>query len=767
MEDVLRSSEARYRALVETTGDWIWEIDRNGVYTYASPKIKDVLGYTVDEIIGKTPFDLMPPEEAKRVAVEFQKIAVSFSPFSGLENANVHKDGRLVVIETSGTPLFDKEGGYSGYTGFDRDVTSRKQAEEALRKAEERYRSIFENAPYGICQVTPEGRYLSANPAMVRMFGYDSAEELMETVSDAGHQPLVNPADGETLTSLLSEHGKVEKFETRIFRKDGKPIWVSLGIRVARDADGKILYYEATNEDITERKQAEEALQESREALWSLINATMESLLLVDPEGKILIANETVAQRLGKSVGEVIGTCQYDYFPQETADFRKAQYAAVLRTGKPVRFEDSRIGRLFESCAYPVFDDQGAVSKIAIFATDITERRKGEEEKTKLEAQLLQSQKIEAIGTLAGGIAHDFNNILTALIGYGTLLQMGLGKDNPLSVHVDHILSSSEKAAQLTQSLLTFSRKQPVALKPLNLNDTIRGTERLLGRLLTEDIQLQTDLTPDDTTVMGDATQIDQILFNLATNARDAMPLGGTLTIETGRVEMDSNFIRDHGYGKTGTYVLISVSDTGTGMDEETKRHIFDPFFTTKEVGRGTGLGLSTIYGVVVQHNGYINVSSEPGRGTIFHIYFPAVTAAVENEEPASVEMSQGHETILVAEDNEGVRSLVKTILSKYGYTIIEAVDGEDAVRQFNAHEDIDLLIIDSVMPKKNGRQVYDEIYRKNRHIRVLFMSGYTRDIVLDKGIEEKSFHFISKPLSPNGLLRKVREVLDSTLSLH
>ena len=633
MEDILRTSEERYRALVETTSDWIWEIDRNYVYTYASPRVEDLLGYKSEEVIGKTPFDFMPPDEAKHVVAEFHDITALCRPFSGLENINLHKDGGLVVIETSGTPLFDKEGKYSGYTGFDRDITSRKRAEEAL--------------------------------------------------------------------------------------------------------------------------------EESKEALWSLINATRETLLLIDPDGKILMANETFAQRVGKSVKEIIGTCQYDYFPGELADHRRAQYAMVARAGKPVRFQDSRLGRLFESCAYPVFDSKGAVSKIAIFATDVTDRKQSEEERAKLEAQLLQSQKIEAIGTLAGGIAHDFNNILTALVGYGTLLQMGLGKDNPLSAYVDHILSSSEKAVQLTQSLLTFSRKQPVALKPLRLNDLIKGTEKLLRRLLTEDIAFRTGLTADDTTIMGDTTQIDQILFNLATNARDAMPKGGTLTLETRRIEMDNDFIRDHGYGRIGAFALISVSDSGVGIDEETRRHIFDPFFTTKEVGKGTGLGLSTLYGIVIQHNGYVDVLSEPGAGTTFHIYLPAVATVVEEEKPVSPEVKQGDETILVAEDNEGVRTLIRTILGKYGYTVIEAVDGEDAIIKFNAHRKMDLLIIDSVMPKKNGREVYDEICKTDPHVKTLFMSGYTKDIILDKGIEEKSFHFISKPISPNDLLRKVREVLD------
>jgi signal transduction histidine kinase/DNA-binding response OmpR family regulator len=376
--------------------------------------------------------------------------------------------------------------------------------------------------------------------------------------------------------------------------------------------------------------------------------------------------------------------------------------------------------------------------------------------------KLHQSQKMEAIGALAGGIAHDFNNILTALMGYGNLLNMRLDKDNPLRRYVDQILSSSEKAAQLTHALLAFSRKQPIVLKPMKLNSIIRGTEKLLKRLLTEDIDLKTSLTRDNTTIMGDATQIDQILFNLVTNARDAMPKGGTLSIETGHVEMDAEFTDLHGYGEPGAYVLISVSDTGTGMDEAVAEHIFEPFFTTKEVGKGTGLGLSTVYGIVKQHSGHIHVQSEPGRGTAFHIYLPAVTAAVETEKPGSSSVAQGgKETVLVAEDNEAVRTLLRTVLTEYGYTVIETVDGEDAIHKTDKLGKLDLLIIDSVMPKKNGREVYDEIRKTHPEVKVLFTSGYTKDVVLGKGIREDEFHFIAKPLTPDSLLKKVREALD------
>jgi two-component system, cell cycle sensor histidine kinase and response regulator CckA len=379
----------------------------------------------------------------------------------------------------------------------------------------------------------------------------------------------------------------------------------------------------------------------------------------------------------------------------------------------------------------------------------------------RLESQLRQAQKMEAVGTLAGGIAHDFNNILTTIIGYSSLLQMNMDRSNPLKLYVDPILSATQKAADLTQSLLAFSRQQPVTLSPLDINKTIKETKRLLSRLLTEDIALHTSFTVDDTIVMADKTQIDQILFNLVTNARDAMPKGGALTIETDTVEIGGEFIRTHGFAEPGRYVMIKISDTGTGMDEATLENIFEPFFTTKEVGKGTGLGLATVYGIVKQHGGNITVESRPDHGTAFRIYLPAVRATVDQEEEKTVSIIGGGETILIAEDNEGVRHFVRDVLQKYGYETIEAMDGEDAIEKFMQHRDTDLIILDSVMPKKNGREVYEVIHGIQPSIKALFTSGYTKDIVLDKGIEDKDFDFIAKPLSPTALLQKVREILD------
>lgn len=496
-----------------------------------------------------------------------------------------------------------------------------------------------------------------------------------------------------------------------------------------------------------------------------LLDQSIDGIVLACvPTGVLADVNESICAQSGYLRRELIGMSFMDLvLPNESSRISELlSKQEVSRQGINIEISlRKKNGDLIPVEMTARLVEVGGSAYAVAVMRDITDRIRTVEEKKKLETQLHQSQKMEAIGRLAGGIAHDFNNILTALTGYGTLLQMKMDKDDPLLMYVDQILSASQKAADLTQSLLAFSRQRPVTFASHNINKIIRGSEKLLKRLVTEDVVIRTVLAPEQPAIMTDATQIDQVLFNLASNARDAMPKGGVLTIETKQVELDDEFMTVHGYGKPGKYVLVSISDTGTGMDESEKEKIFDPFYTTKEVGKGTGLGLSTVYGIVKQHEGYITVDSEPGAGTTFHLYFPAACETAEKERPSQAPARGGNEAILIAEDNAAVRSLMREVLSQYGYFIVEAVDGTDAIEQFNRSGEIDLLILDSVMPGKNGREVYNEINNIKPGIRVLFTSGYTRDIVLDKGIEDRNFHFISKPVQPIALLNKVREVLD------
>jgi len=366
------------------------------------------------------------------------------------------------------------------------------------------------------------------------------------------------------------------------------------------------------------------------------------------------------------------------------------------------------------------------------------------------------------VGTLAGGVAHDFNNILTVIMGLGNLMQMEIDKDDIHRAYIDQIVASSERAADLTRSLLAFSRKQRITLEPHKVNGVVTSTAKLLTRLLPEDISLSMDLTGKDTSSLLDVSQIGQVLMNLATNARDAMPHGGSLTITTDRAKIDKNFTKTHGFGRTGEYVRLSVSDTGIGIDDSTMKRIFEPFFTTKEVGKGTGLGLASAYGVVKQHNGYVTVSSIPFKGTTFDIYLPLIDTPSPQEAPTTREIKGGAETILIVEDDRDVRNMLTKILGSHGYATIEAVDGDDAIGVFTTHrEEIDLIILDVVMPGKNGAEALGEITRTDHSVKAIFVSGYTGDVVIEKGIQSESVDFLQKPLSVQALLGKVREVLD------
>lgn len=628
--ELLQKERETFFSILEKAPYGILVNDQEGNFRVINPEATNITGYTLaDTPTGDIWFTkAYPNKNYRKNVVNTWKHDVTTG---GIDRTFfVHcKDRSIRELEFRAAKLADG----SGITMFS-DITEKNRAKRELARSEEKYRGIFENAIMGIFQTTPDGHYLSINPAGAKMYGYDSPEEMKVLVRDLANQLYVDPRDRQRLMELVEANDIVEGFEVEHYRKDGSKIWASINIRAHRNRKGMVLRFDTTIQDITERKQ--------------------------------------------------------------------------------------------------------------------------------LESRLIQAEKMQALGTLSGGIAHDFNNILTVLQGYGSLLQRNMDKSDPLSIYVDQILSASQKAASLTQSLLAFSRQQPITLNPINVNEAVQKTEQLLKRLITDDVELKTLYSDSDLIVRADPTQVDQILFNLAANARDAMKNGGTLTITTSSVEVDSEFIRTQGFGEPGKYALISISDTGCGMDEKTRLKIFEPFFTTKEVGKGTGLGLSTVYGIVKQHDGYITLASEPEIGTTFTIYLPMVNTRVENSVEAPVRpRSTGSETVLVAEDNENVRNLITSILNEHGYRVIEAADGAQAIDRFKQNPGVSLLVLDSVMPKKNGREVYEEIKMIAPGIKVLFTSGYTRDVVLNKGIRDREFEFVAKPLKPEVLLQKIRNVLD------
>jgi PAS domain S-box-containing protein len=618
--------------------------------------------------------------------------------------------------------------------------------ERTSLERESGYRALLEQAADGIIITDQDANCLTVNASACAMLGYTEAEFLRLNFRD-----LILPDDLLATPLRYDEirSGRTVLVDRRLRRREGTFLPVEISGKMLKD--GRIL---AVIRDLSERKRAAGALEDSERRFRTLAQASFEGIALSE-QGVLVDLNDQLADMLGYDRRELIGKPVMDIVAPESRQLA----AEAMRSGRMETYEHMALRRNGDIFPVEVRARSAEIGgrKVRVSAVrDVTARML-------LEEQLLQSQKMEAVGLLAGGVAHDFNNILTAIIGYGSIVKMKLPAGDPIAQYIDNILASSERAANLTNSLLAFSRKQVIKPRPLYANEIIANVGKLLARLIGEDVELNLELAGRDMTILADAGQIEQVLMNLATNARDAMPSGGTLTIGTERVQLDRDFVARHGFGAPGEYAMITMADTGMGMDDRTRERIFEPFYTTKEVGKGTGLGLSIVYGIIKQHEGHITVDSEPGMGTIFSIYLPMVPTDAEKALASATKTGRGgNETVLVAEDDEPVRDLIVMLLSEAGYTVVSAVDGEDAVRKFMENRDqVQLLVLDVIMPKKNGTEAYEEIRAMKPDIKALYMSGYTADVFEKKNIPEKGLNLITKPVSPTELLKKVRTTLD------
>ena len=690
------------------------------------------------------------------------------------------------------------------------------QATTALRASEERYRSIFENALEGIFRITPAEGFTDVNPALVQMLGYNSKKEVLAL--NLQEDLYAYPAEQQYVLDQYQSNKVIRDLEVTWKKKKGEYIIVSLNSQIIQDAQGQILFYEGTAQDITERKWAEEEVRRRNRELALLNRVIAASAAGLELENFLETVCRELAQAFGvpqvaatllnpeKTEGVVVADYSIEGHPSTAGQTvpveNNPSFQHVLTHKTPLAVDDAQS----DPRLAPVHDlmcHRGTVSLLLLpllykeqvlgslclnflelrhFSTEevnlaqsVAEQVAGalaraqlDEQHRQLEEQYRQSQKMEAIGRLAGGMAHDFNNLLTVITGYSELLlHRHVDSNDPQYKDIEQINKAGNRAKALTRQLLAFSRQQVIQPEALDLNTIITDINQMLRRLVSENIDLITILNPRSARIKADPGQIEQVIMNLVVNACDAMPRGGKLTIKTANVNLDEDYASRHIGLEPGSYIMLTISDTGIGMDAETLSHIFEPFFTTKAKGKGTGLGLAIVYGIVQQNEGYISVSSEPGRGTTFQIYLPRLEQAPElaGRDQVSAESPRGTETILLVEDEDMVRDLVRYALLQDGYNVLEARHGQDALKVCEKHEGpIHLLLTDVIMPGGlTGRDLAERLLSLHPEIKILYMSGYTDDAIVHHGILDPDIAFLQKPFTPTVLSRKVREILDAS----
>ena len=649
-----------------------------------------------------------------------------------------------------------------------REIVEREQAEHRLRESEERYRSFIETANEGVWAVDSESRIIFANQILCDMLGYD----VMEDVLGRSTATLIFDEEREdhALRMKNRRKGLSEKYERRLKRKDGSALWTIISAKARLNEDGSFRGSFAMLTDITRRKHMEEALQQNELRYRTLFETASDAITLIEDDA-FVDCNRQAVNMIGlDDKSEIIGHSPTDFTFETQPDGQPskekgAQYIAAAMEGRPQAFywqnrrkDGTPIDVEVSLNCFSIKDK----TYIQSITRDVTDRKRAEEERQKLADQLRQAQKMEAVGRLAGGVAHDFNNMLGVILGYAELLKSKLPPGDKLLKDVSEIERAGTRSRDITRQLLAFSRKQIISPRKIELNPLIENMLKTLTTLIGEDIELCFLPGKQRTTINIDPSQVDQILVNLAANARDAMPAGGRLTIETDNFTLDEPYCADHLGFKPGSYVMLAVTDNGVGMDKEVLQHAFEPFFTTKESSRGTGLGLATVYGIVKQNGGFINAYSEPGQGTTFKIFLPRMTGrADESDEAGPFEIPSGTGTILVVEDEEMIREMTATMLERSGYQVLTARTPTEALSLcWSDERKIDLLLTDVVMPGMSGKELADKLERMRPGIRVLFMSGYTSNVIVHRGVLEEGVNFIPKPFSIEELCRKVGELI-------
>ncbi len=734
-----------------------------------NPAYAAMFGYSPEELVGvdvrQTYANL---EDFERVGREGYARLAQGSGYS-TEALQRRRDGTTFWCNISGRALNPRQL-EDGSIWLLHDITQRRQADEALRLSEERLETAQAQARIGSWEFDPVTRTIVWSKEMYRLAGRDPRQgpPSPETVLE-----LLHPDDRPRMTQATRQAAQSEAPCTCEYRSNPAhgPIRHFLSIiQSARDPAGRLLHLDGTFQEITERKRAEEAARESEHRFQRLVENSNDIIAVIDARGAYLSVSGPLKAILGYVPEELVGRTGFELLhPADTIATAQALARALADPGVTHRVENRHRHKLGHWVDLEVVGTNWmhdpVIRGVVLNIREISARKRAEQERTTLQEQLQQAMKMEAVGRLAGGVAHDFNNLLTVITGNVELAAGELAPADPLSQYLAEVARAAESAASLTRQLLAFSRRQLIEPRTINLSELVENLRKMLHRLIGEDIELRTLLAADLASVKVDPGQFDQVVVNLAVNARDAMPGGGCLTLATANVALDEAYCRRHPEVKPGRYVRLAVQDTGQGMSPDVQQRLFEPFFTTKPKGRGTGLGLAVIFGIVKQAGGSIEVESEPGQGTTFNIHLPCCDDPAEKLRPATVapDLPRGHETILLAEDDPSVRGLATTMLKRQGYHVLTAANGDDALALAAQHpERIDLLLTDVVMPGMNGRELSERLLRLRPGLAVLFASGYTEDTILRHGVRGETPRFLTKPFTLPTLANKVRQVLDA-----
>ena len=752
----LAESEYRFRTIADMAVNGMLTADSRGNIDFFNRAAVRLFGYASEEVIGKNVTMLIPERyrNAHKAGLE-QYLKMGETRIIGrtVELNALRKDGTEFPIELSLGTWGSPEA--PSFSATIRDITERRASERSLKESEEKFRVIFEGSKDGILLADVENkRFVTGNQAICKMLQYSLEEIRQLAITD------IHPE--EALPRILDEFERAERLEIEtgrdipVKRRDGSVFFAN--IKPSPIVISGKRYLIGNFRDVTESRKAEQALTR----LGLAVDQAAEAVVVTDTEGNIEYVNPSFERITGYSQEEAIGRNMRILKSGMQDETIYQEMWATISHGEvwKGRFVNrKKDGTLYdeESTISPVRDASGKIVNFVAGKRDVTRE-------VVLQNQVQNAQRMEAVGTLAGGIAHDFNNALTGIFGFGELLRNRMAGDEEVLHDLNEILRCAERASTLTRQLLTYARRQTIEPVNLSLNKVITDLCKLASKVVGEHIEIRTFLAKDLPTIRADVGQIEQVVMNLVLNARDAMPGGGQLLIETELVHLDAEYVRYHPYMKVGPFVVLKISDTGIGMDQKTQERVFEPFFTTKGPDKGTGLGLAMVYGIVKQHGGFIHLYSEPGKGTTFKIYLTPVEEApdvLESHKPS--EIRGGTETILLTEDDESVRMLAERTLAELGYTVLSARNGEDAVEIFSKNrEKVSLALLDLVMPLKGGKEAYEEMHQLKPELKVIFMSGYTANAVHESFVLIPGVPFLAKPFGPTILARKLREVLDT-----